>query len=100
MTNPTAEEVELENVERTALVEKYEAYQRLKDNKDFQRLVLDGYLKDLAVDHVSMLATEHTRQSGTRGVLMERLVAISAFEDYLFMIENLGAPVPDESDEE
>ena len=100
MTNPNQDTVELETVTRANLVQKYEALQRLKDNKDFQVLILEGYLKEAAVDKVSLLATDYVRKSNLRGIIMEELVAISALEGYFEMVENLGAPVNEEESNE
>ena len=100
MTNPNQDTVELETVTRANLVQKYEALQRLKDNKDFQVLILEGYLKEAAVDKVSLLATDYVRKSNLRGIIMEELVAISALEGYFEMVENLGAPINEEESEE
>lgn len=100
MTNPNQDTVELETVTRANLVQKYEALQRLKDNKDFQVLILEGYLKESAVDKVSLLATDYVRKNNLRGIIMEELVAISALEGYFEMVENLGAPVDEEESEE
>jgi hypothetical protein len=98
-TNST-ETVELERVERAVATAKYDALQRLKENKDFQLVVLNGYLKDSAVDKVSLLSTDYIRQNNLRGALFEELVAISAFEGYMHMIDQLGAPYEDEDDAE
>ena len=100
MTNPNQDTVELETVTRANLVQKYEALQRLKDNKDFQVLILEGYLKEAAVDKVSLLATDYVRKNNIRGIIMEELVAISALEGYFEMVENLGAPINEEESEE
>ena len=100
MTNPNQDTVELETVTRANLVQKYEALQRLKDNKDFQVLILEGYLKEAAVDKVSLLATDYVRKNNLRGIIMEELVAISALEGYFEMVENLGAPVNEEESNE
>ena len=99
MSTQTAENVELESVERAMLVQKYEALQRLKDNKDFQIVVLDGYLKEKAVDGVSLLGTDYVLDNNLRGKLIEELVAISRFEGYMRMIENLGAPAYEDDEE-
>lgn len=101
MTNqiPT-DTVELEAVTRANLIQKYEALQRLKENKDFQVLILDGYLKESAVDKVSLLASDYVRKNNLRGIIMEELVAISALEGYFDMVANLGAPVDEEEDDE
>lgn len=95
--NPT-DPVELERVSRELLTKKYEALQRLKENKDFQLVVLEGYLKESAVDKVSLLSTDYVRRNNLRGALFEELVAISAFEDYMNILDNLGAPVVEDDD--
>ena len=99
MSTQTAENVELETIERDALVQKYEALQRLKDNKDFKLVILDGYLKEKAVDGVSLLGTDYILDNNLRGKLMEELVSISRFEGYMRMIENLGAPALEDDEE-
>ena len=91
------EEVELEMAERVDLTAKYDALQRLKESDDFKVLILDGYMKDKAVDTTSLLSTEYGR--GIRSTLFEELAAISCFEGYLHMIENLGASITEEEED-
>ena len=101
--NQTTEEVEyeLELAERSSLIKKYEALKDLENNESFKTLILEGYFKEKAVDAVSLLATEYVRQSGTRGAIMEELVAISSLENYFHVITQLGAPaVEDDSEDE
>lgn len=75
------------------------ALQRLKENSDFQKLILEGYFKEKAVDGVSMLANPGVIREGKRGEILESLVAISHLEDFFLVIENIGA-VPDSTEEE
>ena len=101
MTNPNTEDVELEMAERQALVEKYEALQVLTNEhseagKAFKKLILDGYLKDKAVEFTSLLAVPGMQ--GSRSQLFEALAAISHFENYLNMVNNLGAPANDDEE--
>lgn len=99
MINQTpTENVDLEYADRSALVQKYEDLKSLMEDERFKRLILDGYLKEKAIEFTSLLATDYVRQSGTRGAIMEELVAISAFEGYLLAIERLGAPVEDDEE--
>jgi len=91
---------ELETTSNEYWVEQYEALQRLKENPDFQKVILEGYFKDKAIASTSMLATEYVRQTGTRGVVVEELIAISHLENRFHTIENLGAPVEEEELEE
>lgn len=103
--NQTNDQVELERVSRESLVAKYEALELLLDEntpagKAFKTLVTDGYLKEKAVEFTSLLSTEYVRKGGFRGTIMEELVAISAFEQYLLDVQRLGAPVDEYEDEE
>ena len=88
------DDVELESIETQEFREKYEALTRLENNEDFKLLVLDGYLKDKAVEYTSLLAVPAMAQN--RSQLFEALAAVSHFEQYLHMVYNLGAPVPEE----
>lgn len=81
------------------MVELNDALTRLKDNKDFKKLILDGYFKDFAVNQTSMLATDYVRSTGKRAEVMERLVAISNLQDWFITIEQLGT-LPQDEDEE
>lgn len=93
-TNPTDTVEELEMAERIDLEAKYKALVELKEDKRFQVLVLDGYLKEKAVEMTSLLAVPGMQAQ--RSQLFEALAAISHFENYLMMVESLGAPVEDE----
>ena len=79
----------------------YESLERLKRNKDFKAVILEGYFKDRAINGVSLLAMDRIKQMGVRPDIMESLVAISALQDYFITIENMGsAPVEDDDDNE
>lgn len=71
------------------------ALQRLRENTDFQKLILEGYFKEKAVDGVSMLANPMVIREGKRGEILESLVAISHLEDFFITIENIGAAPED-----
>lgn len=98
--NLTTDTVELERIGRQTLVSRWESLQRLKENKDFQNVVLEGYLRDKAIEFTSMLGTEYVRQGGLRNAVFEELVAISLFESYMQTIDSLGAPADDEDEDD
>ena len=77
-----------------------QALDRLEANPDFQKVILDGYFKDKAINGVSLLATNYIKKNGLRPDVMESLVAISQLQDYFISIKQLGAELPDEVDEE
>ena len=99
MTNQITTETELELAEKTVNVETFEALKRLQSNKDFQLVIVEGYLKRKAIEFTSLLSTEYARRNNLRGTIMEELIAISAFEQYLLDLEALGMP-PVEDDED
>lgn len=78
-------------VEAESWAERHRALVRLHSNKDFQTLILQGYIHERAVDGVSMLANEYTIVNGKRGAIMEELVAVSHLQDYFRTVANLGA---------
>lgn len=97
--NPTTtDNVELETADRTDLINKFEALERLLENPDFKVVVLEGYLKDRAIDQVSLLADP--RMAANRAQLFEGLAGISHLEQYFRMIQALGAPAKEEAEEE
>ena len=77
-----------------------QALDRLEQNPDFQKVILDGYFKDKAVNGVSLLATNYIRKNGLRPEVMESLVAISQLQDYFISIKQLGAEVPEDVEDD
>jgi hypothetical protein len=86
-------------VENRYWADMWACLERLKENKDFQKVILEGYFKDKAVNGVSLLAQDAIVAGGHRTAVMEDLIAISSLEDYFVTIENLGT-IPSEEDEE
>lgn len=94
---------ELYEVDNSKFIEAYRALENLEKNKDFQTLIIDGYLGDKALDSVSLLARPDVKKRGERADVMEDLVAISNLRYYLFMVKRLGESALDdlqEADEE
>jgi hypothetical protein len=93
MSNPTneKEELELEMIEVSYWANKLDDLEWLKNQKQFQSLILEGYFKDKAINGVSLLANETVKREGKRGDIMEMLVAISNLEDYFMTVMQLGA---------
>lgn len=87
-------------VESRYWVDMRNALERLESNKDFQKVVLDGYFKDFAINQTSLLSMDYIRREGARPQVMERLVAISSLQDFFMTISQLGAPVEDEESED
>lgn len=95
--NPTGNvETEFELAERQTYIEMYEALSRLENNEDFKKLVLEGYLREKAVEMTSLLAVSGMQSS--RSQIFEALAAISHFENYLNMVKSLGAPAVEDDE--
>lgn len=90
MSNQTIQDSELETIENQYWIDLADALRRLEDNKDFQKLILEGYFTDKAVNGVSMLAARSTKLEGRRPEIMEELNAISQLQDFLITVKNLG----------
>lgn len=87
-------------VENRYWADMWASLERLKENKDFQRVILEGYFKDKAVNGVSLLAQDAIVAGGHRTAVMEDLIAISSLEDFFVTIENLGSMPPEDEDDE
>lgn len=94
MTTQTEEQLEM--VERQYWISQYEALKRLEQNPDFKTVILEGYIKDKALDSVSMLSDLGVKRQGQRPDVMEDLVAISNLQYYFRMLKNLGAIAEDD----
>lgn len=89
---------DLYEVENQYWGEMFEALSELKKDPKFQKVILEGYFKDKAINGVSLLATDYIKQNNLRSDVMEQLVAISNLEDYFATIENLGT-IPEDEEE-
>ena len=79
-----------------------EALKRLRENKDFNDLILDGYLKEKVLASVSLLAVPQIKAQGKRPDIMEDMVAASNLQFFFQMIDDAytGAVDPVLSEEE
>lgn len=85
MTNQSTE-TELATVELNEAINLGEAYERLSKNPDFKKVIIDGYMRQKALDSVSLLGDPHLKQQGRRPDIMEDLVSISNLGYYFKMI--------------
>jgi hypothetical protein len=94
------QEIELETIEIDHHLDMGEALIRLKKNPDFQKVILDGYLKEKVLASVSLLGVPQMK--GDRGGVMEDLVAASNLQFFFSQVEGFyeGAKNPILSDDE
>lgn len=93
------EQEQLIEVENQYWVDMNHSLTELEKNPHFQKVVLSGYFKDLAVNQVSLLANDQIIREGKRGVIIESLTAISYLQDHFMTIKNLGTVIPDEEED-
>lgn len=77
-----------------------QALERLENNPDFQKVILDGYFKDKAINGVGMLASGYIKKNGLRPDVMESLIAISQLQDFFITVKQLGTEPEDEDENE
>ena len=77
-----------------------QALERLENNPDFQKVILDGYFKDKAINGVSMLASGYIKKNGLRPDVMESLIAISQLQDFFITVKQLGTEPEDDDENE
>lgn len=71
-------------------IEMLEALERLEKNKDYIKVIEDGYFRDETLRTTSLLASYDIKSKGLRPELMENLIAISNLQNYLETVRNLG----------
>lgn len=100
MSNPEQEELELEAIQIEEYLHMGEALLRLEKNPDFMLVITEGYLKQKALNSMSMLAVPAIKKRGERPELMEDLISISNLNYHFAMIKNFheGAIQTDHDD--
>lgn len=64
-----------------------ESLTRLFSNRDFKKVILDGYFKDEAVRLVHLLSDPNTQSPESQVSLQKQMHAIASLRDYLRLIE-------------
>ncbi len=92
----------LETIEIEHHLQMGEALNRLRENPDFQKVIMEGYLKDKVLASVSMLAVPQIAEQNRRPGVMEDLISASNLQYFFQMVDNFyeGAKNPILSDEE
>lgn len=90
----------LETIDSSYWVLLKESLDRLKQNEDFKKVILEGYLKDKALGGVQALGRPDIKKRGERPDVIEELVAISNLNYYLSMINIMGESAKVDLEEE
>lgn len=81
-------EINMERAEGNVSV--YKALQRLTDNKDFKRIVLEGYFKDEASRVVLLKADPSVQDMEQQISLDNQIIAIGQLRQYFHTITQIG----------
>ena len=66
------------------------ALQTVENKKAYITLIKDGYLKDYVSELLAELIDPYTISNGLRGKVVEKLVAVARFQDYLDTVTAMG----------
>lgn len=80
------QKIELSIEEARKYVEQRDAALRLADNRDFKKLVIDGYFKDEAARLTGLLGERGENLPFTKEMLVSDLEAIASFQRYMRQI--------------
>ena len=83
MYTNTLEQLELENKDLKKIVEFAECVKRLQTNKDFIKVVQEAYLKDEALQLVSLMSDPNHTSQDSRKYIERALDGISHFQRFL-----------------
>ena len=90
MPNVNNQTTELETTDVSHWADLLDSLEKLEKDPHFKKVILNGYMRDKALDSVSLLAHPDVKQRGERPEVMEDLVAISNLQYHLQMIKALG----------
>jgi hypothetical protein len=93
------DEQQIMEIENDYWVDMASSLERLNQNPDFQKVILQGYFTDKAVNGVSMLAQDSVVNSGNRPAVMEDLIGVSSLQDHFITIRNLGTVSIDDDED-
>jgi hypothetical protein len=71
-------------------IELFESYKRLCDNSDFNKLIKEGFVTKFSDTQLNMLHMSSAVDNIKEKAILNNLVAVSAFKDWLRMVEQFG----------
>lgn len=102
MSQNAIQEIELNIKQAQELVNLNTSLQRLRNNRDFKKVFLDGFFKDEAVRLVHLKADPSMQTPEYQAAILKQMDGIGAIRSYFDMIEHQGqmAAQAIEADEE
>lgn len=88
--NTNLDDVNLEEADNQYWVNQRTALDSLKNKPYFKTLVEEGYFKDYVFELVQSLTDPNVIQEGRRNAILEKLVGVARFKEYLDMVMALS----------
>ena len=86
MSSETLEAIDRSIKQAQALVELGSAVDRLRSNKDFKKIVIEGYFEKEAIRLVHLKADPSMQSAASQQSINQQMDAIGAFSQYLDMV--------------
>lgn len=87
MTDLELEQIELTEQEAKAKIELAKSLDRLSSNRDFKKIVLEGYFKEEAIRLVFAKSNPQCHSPEIQAAILRDIDAIGSFRQYLGQIE-------------
>lgn len=90
MSSTDIEQIELSIQEAKSFVDKGKALERLRNNRDFQAVILEGYLKDEAVRLVHLKNAPNVQSESIQRSITTQIDSIGVFTQFLNTINRMA----------
>lgn len=90
MSIEQVQEIELNIKQARKKVDLGESLERLKSNRDFKRLVLDGYFKSEAIRLVHLKSDPSMQTAERQAAILSDINAIGSFSQYLAVVTQMA----------
>jgi hypothetical protein len=87
MKSPEFHQVEVTIEEAKEAVKQGDALDRLLNNPDFQEIIVRGYLREHAIDLVSLKAAPGSQTADKQSDILRSMDAIGYLQQYLYMLQ-------------
>jgi|TARA_B110000914_G_scaffold187462_1_gene171957 hypothetical protein len=95
MNDTTVEEIQVDIDEAKATIEMMDSLNRLGKNKDFEKIINDGYFKEEAYRLVHLKAAPAMQAPERQEALLKAIDAIGALQQHFHMIYVMGQQAQD-----
>jgi hypothetical protein len=83
MSTAELQQLELNIKQAQKIVDQGDALARLRSNRDFKKVVMEGFFEQEAIRLVSLLTDENMQSPEKQNSIHHQMIAVSGFRDYL-----------------